>query len=298
MARALRIEYPGAFHHVYSRGVAKQTIFQSDEDRERFLVILGSVVDRYNWVLHAYCLMGNHFHLLVETPDPNLSAGMRLLNGVYAQWYNDEHERVGHLFQGRFGSTLIECEEYLLTTAAYVVLNPVKAGLVEHPSQYRWSSYLSTAGRVSKPAFLTTSSILLCFADDLQAARRSYRDFIDGGVDDEVSKKLEAGGLCGSAEFCEKMQALIKDKRDIRDIPRRQRYAGRPPIEHILDGWVDKNDRNERIFKAVYEFGYTQKAAAEHLGLASSTISEAMGSYLRFSVSHLPDDSGESQAPG
>ena len=114
MARSLRIEYPGAFYHVFSRGVAKQAIYHTHDDRTKFLEFLEQTVDRHNWILHAYCLMHNHFHLLVETPDPNLSAGMHLLNGKYAQWHNYDHDRVGHLFQGRYGCTLIEKEEYFL----------------------------------------------------------------------------------------------------------------------------------------------------------------------------------------
>ena len=293
MTRSLRIEFPGALYHVFSRGNAKQSIFQSDEDRKRFLAILGAVVDRHNWIIHAYCLMGNHFHLLVETPDPNLSEGMHLLNGVYAQTYNQEHDRVGHLFQGRYGATLIDREEYFLQAACYIVLNPVKACKVEHPSLYRWSSYRGTAGGEKPPTFLTTNSILLCFAQDLPTAQRLYREFVDGGIDDEVSKKIESGRVCGGEEFLARMQELIKGKREIKDIPRLQRYAGRPHIAQILDGWRDLEDRNGRIFKAVHEFGYTQKEAADHLGLAGSTVSEIIkGPCLRSSVCDRDGDGG------
>lgn len=273
MTRSLRIEYPGAFYHVFSRGVAKQIIYQSDEDRIKFLDFLKITVKRHNWILHAYCLMDNHFHLLVETPDPSLSAGMHLLNGLYAQWYNIEHDRVGHLFQGRYGHTLIEKEEYFLEAAAYIVLNPVKAQLVQHPSLFQWSSYASTAGHRDTPGWLTTSSILACFSNDLQEARLIYREFVDVGIDDDISRQIESGGVCGSAEFCSQVQNLIKDKREVKDIPRRHRFAGRPPIGHILDGWGDLHERNERIIKAVQEYGYMQKEVGDHLELAPSTIS-------------------------
>lgn len=251
-----------------------------------FLDILEKVVQRHRWVIHAYCLMGNHYHLLVETPDPNLSRGMQLLNGLYAQRHNLEHGRVGHLFQGRYGYTLIDKEEYFLVAACYIVLNPVRGGLAEHPSRYRWSSFRATAGMERPPAFLTTSTILLCFSQDIKTAQKLYVDFVERGIDDETSKRIESGGVCGGEDFQAKIFEFIEDKRSIKDIPRRERYAGRPPIEGILDGWQDLRDRNERIFRAVHEFGYTQSAVANHLGLAPSTICEIVeivGSHLRYS---------------
>ncbi|NPV60805.1 MAG: addiction module toxin RelE [Actinobacteria bacterium] len=274
MARALRIEFPGALHHAYARGVAKQAIYQSDEDRTTFLAILGTTVERYNWVLHAYCLMGNHYHLLVETPDANLSAGMHYLNGVYAMRYNRAHERVGHLFQGCYGATLVDREEYFLQAACYIVLNPVRAGIVERPSQYPWSSYLGTAEDTGAPRFLSTDDILLCFASNRMAARMLYRKFVEAGIDEETARRLESGEVCGGEEFCARLRELIGGKRDIREIPRRQRFAGRPPIEGIFEGWRDLADRDERIFRAVREYGYSQSAVARHLDLAPPTVSK------------------------
>ncbi|MBC7231270.1 MAG: transposase [Actinobacteria bacterium] len=276
MARQLRIEFPGALYHVFSRGVAKQPIFESDEDRARFLDILGKVVERHNWIIHAYCLMGNHYHLLVETPDPNLSRGMQLLNGVYAQRHNAEHGRVGHLFQGRYGNTLVDKEEYFLVAACYIVLNPVRGGLVEHPSAYRWSSYRATAGAEKAPSFLHISSILLCFAPDLHMAQRLYREFVDGGIDEETARRLESGGVCGGEVFQAWVGEIVEGRKRIREIPRRQRYVGRPSLARILDGWADQRERDENIARAVQDFGYTQKEVADHLGLAPSTVSVIM----------------------
>ncbi len=274
MARSLRIEFPGALYHVFSRGVAKQPIFGSEEDRAMFLDVLGLAVERHNWIIHAYCLMGNHYHLLVETPDPNLSQGMHLLNSVYAQRYNNGHERVGHLFQGRYRYTVIDKEEYFLVAACYIVLNPVKGGLADHPSAYRWSSYGATIGSEEPPAFLSPNDILRCFAPDLHMARRLYREFVNGGIDEETSRRIESGGICGGEEFQAKVRELIKDQVGIKDIPRRERFAGRPPLAQILDGCRDPEERNERIAQAVYAYGYTQKETAEHLGLAPSTVSD------------------------
>jgi REP element-mobilizing transposase RayT len=135
MARPLRLEFAGALYHVTARGNERRSIFLGDADGDRaaFLGILGETCDRFNWICHAYCLMTNHYHLLLETPDANLSKGMRQLNGVYTQYVNRAHGRVGHLFEGRFKAILVERERYLLELARYVVLNPVRAGMVGTP---------------------------------------------------------------------------------------------------------------------------------------------------------------------
>jgi len=130
MARPLRIEYEGALYHITTRGNARAAIFLADEDRNLFLKTLSEVPIRYGWICHAYCLMPNHYHLLVETPSPNLSRGMQLLNGIYTQEFNRQHKRSGHLFQGRFKAILVEKESHLLELARYIVLNPVRAGMV------------------------------------------------------------------------------------------------------------------------------------------------------------------------
>ncbi len=167
MARPLRIEYPGAVYHITSRGNEKKPVYKDDQDRENFLSPLDRVNKRYNWLCHAYCLMDNHFHLLIETPEGNLSIGMRQLNGVYTQTFNKRHRRTGHLFQGRYKAILIQKDSHLLEACRYVVLNPVRARLVEEPGQWRWSSYGATAGREKLPACLTTLSPLDLFWDCL-----------------------------------------------------------------------------------------------------------------------------------
>ena len=149
MARPLRLEYSGAIHHVTSRGNAQAPIFLDDEDRASFLAVLAECIARFTWICHAYCLMDNHYHLIIETPDANLSAGMRQLNGVYTQRFNRRHGRVGHIFQGRFKAILVERDSYLLELCRYVVLNPVRARMVRDASQYAWSSHLATMGNPS-----------------------------------------------------------------------------------------------------------------------------------------------------
>ena len=137
MARPLRIEFPHAVYHVTSRGNARQAIVTTDADRRMFRAFLAHVVDRYGWLCHAYCLMDNHDHLVRETPTPNLSQGMRQLNGRYTQACDRTHQRVGHLFQGRFTAILVEKEAHLLERCRYVVLNPVRAKRVPHPRRWR-----------------------------------------------------------------------------------------------------------------------------------------------------------------
>ena len=156
MARPLRIEYPGAVYHVTSRGNEKKPVFKDDADRENFLNTLQHVNNRYNWICHAYCLMTNHYHLLIETPDGNLSLGMRQLNGVYTQLFNKWHGRTGHLFQGRYKAILIQKDSHLLEVCRYVVLNPVRAKMIEKPEEWKWSSYLATAGKTKPHPCLTT----------------------------------------------------------------------------------------------------------------------------------------------
>ncbi len=155
MARPLRIEYPGAVYHVTSRGNEKKPIFKDDDDRASFLSILARVNKRYNWLCHAYCLMDNHYHLLLETPEGNLALGMRQLNGVYTQTFNKRHNRAGHLLQGRYKGILVQKDSHLLDVSRYVVLNPVRARMVETPDTWKWSSYRATAGKSGPHACLT-----------------------------------------------------------------------------------------------------------------------------------------------
>ena len=163
MARPLRIEFHGALYHLTSRGDGQEAINRDDGDREVFLEVLAQVRERFNWIVHAYCLMGNHYHLLAETPDGNLSAGMRQLNGVYTQRFNRLHARVGHVYQGRYKGILVEKEAHLLELARYVVLNPVRAGMVRSVKDWPWSSYRATTGLSESPQWLTTDWILSAF---------------------------------------------------------------------------------------------------------------------------------------
>ena len=194
MARPLRIQFPDALYHITSRGNAQAPVFLDDEDRERFLAVLEDVIEDSGWLCYAYCLMVNHYHLLIETPEGNLSSGMRQINGVYTQAFNRRHGRVGHIFQGRFKAFLVQRETYLLELCRYIVLNPVRAGMVSSPDGWRWSSYRATAGSDKAPRFLNNDWILSQFGSARAAARRAYGRFVLSGITKESPCKDLKGG--------------------------------------------------------------------------------------------------------
>ncbi len=267
MARPLRIEYPGAVYHITTRGNAYQDIFLDDTDRERFLEILGEVTERFNWLCHAYCLMTNHYHLLIETVDPTLSRGMRQLNGVYTQAFNRRHDRVGHVFQGRYKAILVEKEAYLLELARYIVLNPAREKMVPAPEDWRWSSYRATAGLDEAPPFLTTDWILSQFSDNKEKAQRLYRKFVVEGMGKSPWDDLKGQIYLGSEGFIE---SIPKPGAKLNEVPREQRLLNRPPLAEIFAG---ADTRDEGILAAYRDHGYTMREIAEFLGVHYATVS-------------------------
>jgi putative transposase len=161
MARQNRIQFAGAHYHIGDRGNARATVFGSDEDRHQFLATLADVVERYGWRCSSYCLMTNHYHLTVTTPEPNLGAGMGRLNQLYAQWFNRRHDRVGHLFQERYWCDVLKTEAHLFAAVRYIADNPVRAGLCGKAEDWRWSSARAAAGIVPVPAFLDLTVLVL-----------------------------------------------------------------------------------------------------------------------------------------
>jgi putative transposase len=273
MARPLRIEFPGALYHVTSRGNARQRVFLDDEDRETFLATLAWVVARFRWCCHAYCLMGNHVHLLIETPQPNLSRGMRQLNGVYTQRFHRRHRTVGHLFQGRFQAILVEQEGYLLELARYIVLNPVRAKMVKTPERYPWSSYRPMLGIAPVPPALTTEWVLEQFASTRAIARRRYTKFVHDGIGvpgpwEEVKGQV----LLGSEAFIERLTPQLEEC-STREIPKRQRLVHRPPLRTLLAGTDSKTARNIAMAQAYLKHGYTLSEISGAAGLHYATIS-------------------------
>jgi len=178
MARPPRIATPGGVFHITARGNRRQEIFLDDRDRRRFLELLATAVSRHGWRCHAYCLMPNHFHLMIETPKADISAGMHRLNGGYAQWFNRRHEFDGHLFQSRFHSVLLQSNWHLLELSRYIVLNPVRARLCRDPVDWRWSSYRAIMALAQSPEFLTVDWLLEQFGADSRSARIAFRRFV------------------------------------------------------------------------------------------------------------------------
>jgi putative transposase len=199
MGFARRVLFAGAVYHVTARGNSRQLIFRDRLDRELFLDLCADVVEGCRWRCHAYCLMGNHYHLLVETPEPNLPAGLQRLNSLYARRFNRAHVRRGHLFESRCKTILVERQSHLLELARYVVLNPVRAGLCGHPADWPWSSYPPTAGLAPAPELLTTDWILGQFAT--RDAARRYRRFVEEGPRRSPWKELRRRTYLGSREF-------------------------------------------------------------------------------------------------
>jgi REP element-mobilizing transposase RayT len=277
MARPLRLEFEGGLYHVTSRGDRKEAIFLDDVDRETFLEILCKSVENCRWIVHAYCLMGNHYHLLVETPEPNLSRGMRQLNGVFTQRFNARHQRVGHVFQGRFKALVVDREGYLLELCRYVVLNPVRAGMVDRPQDWEWSSYRATAGMVEGHRCLSKDWVLGQFGADPEEARRRYRSFVQDKVEDHpVWEELKGQILLGDDDFVKKLGSVLEPQGAVREIPRIQRLAARPDLETLLTEPGKGGSRSVRaaqVRQAFADYGYTQKAIADFLGLHPATVS-------------------------
>jgi REP element-mobilizing transposase RayT len=277
MTRPLRIEYPDALYHVTSRGNARNKIFISDQDRENFLFALNAVVKKYNWLCHAYCLMDNHYHLMIETPDANLSRGMRQLNGIYTQKYNWWHSKTGHIFQGRYKSILVEKENYLLELCRYVVLNPVRANMVEKSDEWKWSSYEATAGLKNIPDFLTVNWILRIFSSNKQEARKRYRKFVYEGIQKGSPwEDLQGQILLGEEGFIDKFKEHLTDKEKIKEIPRAQRYVSRPVLSRLFSKGETTTKRNKHIYAAHVKHGYTLKEIADHIGIHYTTASKVV----------------------
>ena len=271
MARPLRIEFAGALYHVTARGDRREAIYEDDQDRRAYLKILSDVVQRFGWFCYAYCLMGNHYHLVIETLEGNLSKGMRQLNGVYTQVSNRRHRRVGHLFQGRYKAILIDKESYWLEVSRYVVLNPVRAGMAQHPGGWPWSSYNATVGATSPPNWLSVDALLGQFAEQGSIARRRYKIFVEEGIGREsLWSELKGQIYLGDDRFVTRTQARL-DGAAVKDvnIPRPQRRAPPPPLNLI---GARHQDRTGAMVVAHETGQYSYRQIGEHFGLHFTTV--------------------------
>ncbi len=236
MARPLRIDIAGALHHVTSRGNERRAIFRSNKDREAFLQFLAEAVKRFGWSVTAWVLMTNHYHVVVQTPEANLSRGMQWLNGTYADWFNRRHKRSGHLFQGRFKSLLIDQGTYFAEVLRYVVLNPVRAKMVARPEEYRWSSYRATAGLEAAPPWLDLTAVYAQFDPNRAAAQAMYSDYVLFKVDSQerLWDQVTNGIYLGGSEWAKQMRNIVESRPRSTDHPVKQRAIGRPTVQKVI----------------------------------------------------------------
>jgi len=268
MTRPLRLIVPDGTYHAVARGIDQGLLFRDDADRHGFLRRLGRVVGRLEWSLLAYCLMDNHYHLLVRTPHANIDRGMQQLNSGHAQAFNRRHGRVGPLFQGRFHAPLIQRDSHVLSVMRYIALNPVAAGLVRVPESWAWSSHPAIVGRIAVPPFLAVDEVLSWFG----GSRPRYFAFVDAG--DPHEEPDVDGVVYGDSRFA---RGALPDERPSTEIARRDWTPGRPPLRELLDG----HDRPEAVAVAYRKHGYTLSAIARELGVHVSTVSRALRKFER-----------------
>jgi len=270
MARPLRIEYEGALYHVSSRGDRQQAIFEDDADRKKFLGILGRVVEQMRWRCHGYCLMDNHYHLMIETPDANLAKGMRQINGIYTQASNRRHSRVGHLFQGRYKSIVVDSNAYLAELVRYVALNPVRAGMVDHPGEWPWSSFNATTGGAPAPSWLTVDAILEHFANEREAAQQNFTAYVMEGMgDNSIWRHLQRQIYLGDDGFIARARTQAGAHTLDPNIPGIQQ---RPPAPSLAEIAKRYRDRNEAMVAAYATGEYSYIRIADYFSVHFSTV--------------------------
>ena len=284
MARPLRITFPGAFYHVTSRGNEQKTIFRSKRDREKFLEYLQSATERYNALIHTFCLMGNHYHLLLETPSANLPQIMRHINGAYTAYFNAKRARSGHLFQGRYKAILVDKDSYAKELSRYIHLNPVRAGMVKTPGAYPWSSYNAYIGKSVTHEWLQRNFILAYFGKKAATAQKRYRQFVLALVGREYESPIAAAKttlVLGSAEFVQHIKSShLMDQVGSRDLPAlRQIHVG-IGIETILNLVVEAlkslpaQTRNASIYLCRKHTGEKLRTIGKKFGITDAAVSQ------------------------
>ena len=285
MARPLRINYPGAFYHVTSRGNERKAVFKSKRDREKFFEYLDSAAQRYDAVIHAFCLMNNHYHLLIETPTGNLPQIMRHINGAYTTYFNVKRARPGHLFQGRYKAILVEIDEYAKELSRYIHLNPVRAKMVKTPEEYEWSSYRFYIGETKPPKWLYRDFILGYFGNKVSIAQKEYRKFVSILVSEKYDSPLDevvGSTLLGSPGFI----AFIKDKflsgkKSDKDLPALKELVKKASMQEIfgeVESVLGKQPALARSVKMFLCQRYTDeklKDIGKHFGIGESGVSHA-----------------------
>ena len=278
MARPLRLEFSGALYHITSRGDRREDIFYNNSDRRLFLELLAHVCQRYNWLCHSYCLMTNHYHLVIETLDGNLSKGMRQLNGIYTQQINKQYGKVGHLFQGRYKSILVDKESYLLELSRYVVLNPVRAGMVSSANEWLWSSYKAMIGEEPVPDYLEVDWLLSQFSDNRYQAIEAYVCFVQKGLNQKsIWTHLNQAIYLGNEGFIQKIQtkAGILDNK-LSEIPKKQKRLPARTLNYFAE---THSSRDEAMARAYLTGAYSMKEIGDHFNVHYVTVSRAVKKY-------------------
>ena len=285
MARPLRIEYPDAFYHVTSRGNERKDVFKSQRDRDKFIDYLASATARYGAVIHAYCLLNNHYHLLLETPEGNLSQIMRHINGAYTTYFNVKRRRAGHLFQGRYKAILVEADEYATELSRYIHLNPVRAGMAVRPEEYQWSSYRSYIGQAKAIEWLKTEFILGYFGGKAAEGNNKYRQFVEDLLGSEYDSPLNAtvaSTILGGEGFVREItESHLRGKKAERNVPAIKGLAVRPSVEEIIIkikavlGEGNELTRGMSLYICHRHSGAKLKEIGELFGISDAAVSQA-----------------------
>lgn len=294
MARQLRIEYPGAFYHIIQRGNEKRDIFLSNQDREKFYEYIKEIHSRYAVKIHTYCLMNNHYHLILETKEANLTKTMHSLNTSYPVYFNTKREKTGHLFQGRYKAILVEADGYLHHLSRYIHLNPVRINLVKDPMDYPHSSYKYFVSDVAPPDWLETSFILAMFDKNIKTAKSIYNRFVVESIGKEqpiIKDNITAGFLLGSQSFIKEIkEKFIQDKID-KEIPVINKLKNRPTCNDIRD-IVEKMIGDEKLSRNISIYlirKYTSHSLKEIAMLYNMSDAGVSALYNRFEKKRIED---------
>ena len=285
MARPLRIAYPGAFYHITSRGNERKDIFKNQKDREKFLSYLESATKRYGALIHVFCLMTNHYHILMETPLGNLSQIMQYINGAYTTYFNIKRQRSGHLFQGRYKAILVDIDEYAKELSRYIHLNPVRANMVDRPEQYRWSSYQYYIGLKKAPEWLVKDFILGYFGRKISDAQRGYRAFVETLIGQEYKnplKEVVSSTILGSVDFIEAIKdKYLSNKKVDPNLPALKELYRKCSVDEIAEE-VESVFGEDRVFARGVKIylchrhtGKMLKEIGQHFNIGASGVSQA-----------------------
>ena len=276
MTRPLRLEFPGALYHITSRGDRQKAIYLDDHDREGWLSVLARVCRRFNFIVHAYCQMTNHYHVMLETVEGNLAQGMRQLNGIYSQDFNRRHHLVGHVFQGRYKAILVQKECYLLELARYIVLNPVRAGMVNRAEEWPWSSHAAFVATSGAPAWLETDWLLSQFGPSRIEAVKAYRKFIASGMDRRSPlKETQHQLVLGNDAFVAQHSQPL-GQQELTAVCRDQRRLGARSLAQYSEEYSNRDEAMARAYRSTV---FAMVEIAKHFNVSYQTVSRAVKKY-------------------